>query len=75
MVEARHRYLTAALEYIDKGLFVVNRRFVHFGYTSDPWARGGGSDVRFVRRLARIGELWLLLAASVTALGAPRKWS
>jgi hypothetical protein len=31
--------------------------------------------VRLVRRLARIGELGLVLAASVTALGAPRKWS
>jgi hypothetical protein len=58
------------------GLLVRNRRFVRFGYTSDRWARGGGvPDVRLVRRLARFGELWLLLAASVTALGAPRKWS
>jgi hypothetical protein len=64
------------MKYIDMGLFVRNRCFVHFGYSSDRWgSRRGGSDVRLVRRLARFGELWLLLAASVTALGAPRKWS
>jgi hypothetical protein len=27
------------------GLFVKNRRFVHFGYTSDRWARGGARQL------------------------------
>jgi hypothetical protein len=31
--------------------------------------------VKFVQRLARLGELLLALVAPVAALGAPRKWS
>jgi hypothetical protein len=37
--------------------------------------RRGGSFVKLVQRLARVGQLLLALAAPVAALGAPRKWS
>ena len=44
-----------------------------------PWpagfpAEGGGSFVKLVQRLARLGEL-LRALATPAALGAPRKWS
>ena len=38
-------------------------------------AEGGGSFVKLVQRLARLGELLLALAGPAAALGAPRKWS
>jgi hypothetical protein len=40
-----------------------------------PAARGRGSFVKLVQRLARLGELLLALAGPAAALGAPRKWS
>ena len=40
-----------------------------------PAARGRGSFVKLVQRLARVGELLLALAGPVAGLGAPRKWS
>jgi hypothetical protein len=39
-----------------------------------PAARGRGSFVKLVQRLAWLGEL-LLALATPAALGAPRKWS
>ena len=39
-----------------------------------PRPEGGGSFVKLVQRLARLGEL-LLALATPAALGAPRKWS
>jgi hypothetical protein len=36
---------------------------------------GGGSFVKLVQRLARLGELLVALAGPVAALGAQRKWS
>jgi hypothetical protein len=45
-----------------------------------PWPaahrrpEGGGSFVKLVQRLARLGEL-LLALATPAALGGPRKWS
>jgi hypothetical protein len=36
---------------------------------------GGGSFVKLVQRLARLGELLAALAGPVAALAAQRKWS
>jgi hypothetical protein len=40
-----------------------------------PAAEGGGSFVKLVQRLARLGELLRALAGPAAALGVPRKWS
>jgi hypothetical protein len=46
-----------------------------------PWPggfrrpEGGGSLVKLLQRLARLGELLVALAGPVAALGTPRKWS
>ena len=37
--------------------------------------REGGSFVKLVPRLVRLGQLLAALAGPVAALGAPRKWS